>query len=804
MRANAVHIIVLLWMLANPFSNFAQQRADNFSFSNQTIELLPTSSFKSQYVIGIADMNNDGLDDIVRLSSGQNMEIQYQNTGAAFQNLRLGSIGNQEQLTLCIADVDRDSFNDILIGGDGDQVKLLYSRNEGTEYDQTLLPFSSFFLQGSNFADIDNDGWIDVFVCNDTATSRVWMNDQNGQLNYSSTAVDMDLFSPSKMNGGNYSSVWTDFDNDGDLDLYLSKCSKLATGPTDPRLINQLFVNDGNNNYREAANNFGLADNHQSWTADFQDIDNDGDMDCFLVNHMDRCRLFENDGTGQYQDITFSAGIDIRENMLHGTMRDFDNDGYVDILVAGSTGYKFYTNKGNRTFKEITGVFDDYTMGIFTTGDLNNDGYLDVYAGSDDIVYNDVLWINDRNRNNYFSLHLEGRQSNRNAIGARVEIHGPWGVQVREVRAGESYGVMNSPTLYFGLGIYTQIDRMVIRWPKGLEEVYTNISANQKMIAIEDECLYPGKNIASSGEVTICAGETLTLTAPLGIGYRWSSGQSSRAIEVDSSGEYWVIVTGRFGCESRSFTLKVTVDPDETPVIEVVGEATYCFGGGSPTTLAVADAQSYLWSNGQTNQTIVPTSSGEYTVTVQGLCGEFTSQPVTINLVDIPLRPTATGDTIPQPGVVTLTASGNQLNWYDDQNRWVGSGPVFTTTITETTTFRVRDSQEGFGITCEGPPAFVNAVIDPLTAIRNLQLSGKARVFPNPTADQLYLELLDWQATSGQLRIVDLQGREHYAQQIAAATAQTLPIPTAALPQGMYILLLVDQEETYSTRFIKR
>ena len=94
----------------------------------------------------------------------------------------------------------------------------------------------------------------------------------------------------------------------------------------------------------------------------------------------------------------------------------------------------------------MTGVFDSNDMESFALGDLNNDGFVDVYGGYASIYTNptnidDVIWLNDGNSNNHLAVQLQGVISNRNAIGARIEIYGDWGIQVREVRSGESYVV---------------------------------------------------------------------------------------------------------------------------------------------------------------------------------------------------------------------------------------------------------------------------------------------------------------------------------------------------------------------------
>ncbi|MFT4636989.1 MAG: hypothetical protein ACI8T1_000297 [Verrucomicrobiales bacterium] len=115
---------------------------------------------------------------------------------------------------------------------------------------------------------------------------------------------------------------------------------------------------------------------------------------------------------------------------------------------------------------------------------MNHDGFLDVYAGYA-ALYNtpstkpDRLFVNEANGNGFLAITLEGVASNRNGVGARLELHGAWGIQVREVRAGESYGITNSLTKVFGLGNTLQADRLIIRWPSGTVDELPHPAPNQ-------------------------------------------------------------------------------------------------------------------------------------------------------------------------------------------------------------------------------------------------------------------------------------------------------------------------------------
>ena len=152
---------------------------------------------------------------------------------------------------------------------------------------------------------------------------------------------------------GNYASVWTDFDNDGDTDLHISKCRQgSSTGAVERE--NALYVNDGTGNYSgNIIASYGLFDNEQSWVTIFEDFDNDGDMDTYTVNHTGQNYLRANDGTGNYTDVSAGSGLEISDLGSWACIgADFDNDGLIDILTESSPGFdkELYHNDGGMTF----------------------------------------------------------------------------------------------------------------------------------------------------------------------------------------------------------------------------------------------------------------------------------------------------------------------------------------------------------------------------------------------------------------------------------------------------------------------
>lgn len=465
---------------------------------------LSNSTLKSGVCIAVVDMNNDGLDDIVRKNSSSNLEIEYQSTSGTFTKLELGNIGSLWGFS--IADVDQNGYNDIIGGGNYNAIKLFLANVDGTSYTVTNLGGPNIFVQNTNFADIDNDGDIDFFSCHDDGISSAYKNDGTGNFTYDLTLINA-VSTVSSDNSGNYGSIWTDYDNDGDLDMYLSKCRLGVSDVNDGRRLNLLFQNDGSGNFTDVAGAAGLLPLSQTWATCFEDIDNDGDLDAFMINHDKDSQIYINNGDGTFTDITASSGIVTElqdaEFGIQVIMEDFDNDTFVDILMTStfsSGNHYLFMNDGDNTFTPLASPFGSEIIQSAASGDLNNDGFIDILAGYADSFNtpssnSDQLFLNDGNSNNWSEIILEGVNSNINGIGARVEIYGAWGKQIREVRAGESYGTQNSLITHFGIANATSIDKIIVRWPSGAADEIINPNINEKLSITEGDNVLSARNI---------------------------------------------------------------------------------------------------------------------------------------------------------------------------------------------------------------------------------------------------------------------------------------------------------------------
>jgi hypothetical protein len=769
---------VLLFVMLISMTQYVQAQ---FSFTNKN-SLLSTQT-NSGCCLVVADVNGDGLDDLIKLDQSTTLAIDLQNKNGTFTHY-----GNLTQISgttrmwgMAVADVDHNGWKDVAAGSGACHLVYL-SWNGSTIVANNTTLAGSYFVQNITFGDFNNDGWADLFVCDDDDYGKVYMNNSGtlkpiaqststvtigtgsksltvqtglgftagqtvkvgyngsnymtgtvtsynsgsgalvinvtsvvGSGSFNGWTVDQNIVMDININpglaiggdpydSGNYGSVWTDIDNDGDLDLYICHCRQSASSSTDVRRRDRLFINNGNGTFTESCQAHGIEIStfNQTWTTSFGDIDNDGDFDIVMTNHGIAGQILRNDGAGNFTDITSSTGF-AHPGMdpIESFVEDLDNDGWIDIVVTGGgsgDSYVMWRNNHDGTFTQDQAIPSaGHTMLSAGYGDLNHDGKIDILASYGN-VYNtptttaDVMYFNTTNNANHFvTFDLKGTVSNIGAIGARVTLYGPWGKQIREVRAGEAYGTANSFQLHFGLGTATSIDSAHIDWPSGIKTNFTNLGVDRFITVIEAQCSITDNVIP--GPYFLCSTGSLNLTAPAGYtGYLWSNGATTQTIQVSATGSYDVTVTNSCG-SNTSPLINVVQNPDETPTVTSVGNLTFCDGGS--VTLSSTAATSYLWSpGGETTQSIQASAAGSYYVTIQGFCGPATS---TNTVVSTLANPVASGSdqSWTGPHSFTLTATGNSLTWWDAQTNGtlLQSGPSYTTPVlSSTTTYWVENT----------------------------------------------------------------------------------------------------------------
>lgn len=483
----------------------------------------------------IVDANSDGLKDIYRF---QGLYLQ-QPDGTFKESTEEAGLNNPDGTSAegnvvfggIFSDYDNDGYVDIFFEDLSEFSRMFRGRGDGSFYhanEEANVHIQSV-LQGSAWADFDGDGLVDLFAGGDGQPSALYMNDGDGTFTNASANV---AYSPLR---NIYGVAAADFDNDGDIDIYIASCSQDPVAST-----NLLFENDGSGNFTDVAGSLGLDDDGGGWGVVWLDVNNDGWLDLFVANmtvsgagietRPGFNRLYVSNGAGGYSDLATTMGVagHMDDSTIGATAGDFNNDGFIDIAVANSSGpnqgIQLYINNGGSGFthyRELN-TGSSRTQAI-TSGDVNGDGWIDIVSPG---FQGDFLFYNDPGSMNHVTVALVGVASNRAGIGARVHAYAPELHQIREISAGNGMTSQSDGLeAHFGMGAHTQVDSVVVEWPSGQKDVVADVQAGERIIIVEGS----GTNPAPSGFALLePANGDMIIDAPDSIRFRWE-----HAIDVD-------------------------------------------------------------------------------------------------------------------------------------------------------------------------------------------------------------------------------------------------------------------------------
>lgn len=437
--------------------------------------------------ISVGDFNNDDLDDIyVSQSNGTNLLYQAQADGRFVEVAAQAGVAHTGTTNMSIwGDIDNDGDLDLFLGNRMEPNKLYLNLGNGTFADISVAAGINKLrlTKAAMFGDIDNDGYIDLYVANLNAQNELYKN--NGDLSFTDITFQSGATDTQIAMGA----LFFDYDNDGDLDLYLTH---------DANQANILYQNDGTGHFINVAAAANADYEGQGMGVDFGDVNNDGHLDIYITNLYENT-LLVNNGNGTFSDLSSYAGVtDL--GMGWGTLWfDYDNDGWQDIYVANDSHFApfpniLYKNNGDLTFQIVSdSTILSSMLGGYGVACLDNDmdGWLDLYLannGSGGLDKNEFFHNqNQTEAYHWVKVKTIGNVSNKAGIGTRVTLEVGEHIHVDEVCAGSGYSSQNSLTLHFGLGTATMIDRMTIRWPSGIEEVYENLAVDQLYKVVEME-----------------------------------------------------------------------------------------------------------------------------------------------------------------------------------------------------------------------------------------------------------------------------------------------------------------------------
>jgi hypothetical protein len=474
------------------------------------------------------DFDNDGLLDLVVTGWAPFEPMAfYRNKGDGTFEDRSEAAGLGRQLggLYCVqTDYNNDGYMDIFIPRGSwlpahltQRPSLLRNNGNGTFTDVTaeaglLTPTNS---TSATWADYDNDGFLDLFLCGRHHPSLLYHNKGNGTFEEVSARAGLaDLT-------GVLGAAWIDFDNDGYADLFVNIDGSIGGGTA------RLFRNNRDGTFTDVTQEMGIDGPTNGFSCCAFDFDNDGWLDIFATTRsraladvvrgmlgqphgQPTARLYRNLGGKGFQDVTKEVGLDECYAPMGSNFGDLTNDGYLDIYL-GTGDPQLSMLVPNRLFKNVAGKrFAEITASSRTghlqkghsvaIGDWDRNGTADIFIQVGGAVegdrYHNVLFQNPGQGNNWLNVKLiggqtkdgGGKKTNRAAIGARIKVvtAGPQPLTVyRHVSSGSSFGA-NPLEQHIGLGKAERVALLEIDWPaSGTKQVFRDIAANQGVVITE-------------------------------------------------------------------------------------------------------------------------------------------------------------------------------------------------------------------------------------------------------------------------------------------------------------------------------
>jgi hypothetical protein len=373
---------------------------------------------------------------------GQKDYLFHNNRDGTFVNVTdpAGIAGESQGHSATWWDYDNDGWPDLYVANDfGIPDKLYHNNRDGTFTDALahVVPHTSFSSMGSDVGDVNNDGLIDFLVADMAATTR--QKDQRGMVDQRGRSSDPP--------------------------------DHVTTAPKYQR--NALFLNTGTGRCLEASELAGLNATDWTWAVRFADLDNDGRLDLFVTNGMNR----------EQNNIDLLKRSMIAES-ISGRIRVMRDS---PVLAEANLGFR---NLGDLKFDNVSAAWglDQRSVSFGAAfGDLDGDGDLDLlYSNYQSGV---TLLRNDNDTGHRVTIDLRGTVSNRFGIGAIVRIESASGEQVRQLGPARGYMSSSEPAVHFGLGPDATIARMRVIWPSGHVQTFENIAADRRLTITEPSSL---------------------------------------------------------------------------------------------------------------------------------------------------------------------------------------------------------------------------------------------------------------------------------------------------------------------------
>lgn len=480
-----------------PFTSFGQIL---FEESAAELGLIEQRDINDGTGISFADFDGDGWDDItVATNAGEPVRF-YKNNNGIFSEVTF-TIPDAMVASKAIVWVDFDNDGDKDLFVSCETAPNQFFRNDDfTFVDITAssgLPTTNVFTNSASWADYNNDGLLDVFLANRDLAMNIpnmlYRNNGDGTFTLANASSSIGNRTENSFQGTFY-----DINNDGWLELYLIN-DRLTTK-------NVMFKNSGTGTFSDISFFSGSDYQMNAMSAGIQDYDYDGFIDMYITNtsvdggDIDPGNiLMKNNGDESFSNVSVAAGVRFDYFSWGAVWLDGDNDTFPDLYVSGQFATDgggilpaaYYDNQEDGTFDRIPdqGFEEDLAFSYGNAiGDVNNDGYPDIIVANRN-PFTDFIWLNrseEVSPNNWLKVKLQGTLSNRDGIGAKVELLANGKTQYRFTASVEGYLSQNSNSEFFGLGTATSIDMVKVYWPSGHIDQHDDLDVNQTITIIED------------------------------------------------------------------------------------------------------------------------------------------------------------------------------------------------------------------------------------------------------------------------------------------------------------------------------
>jgi hypothetical protein len=592
--------------------------------------------------VSVYDFNQDGWDDLSFCNNGDTAQF-YLNNNGNFELVELTSnyLINGDSKQILWVDYDNDGDKDIYIANYSDRIVLL--RNDGNLtftdvsiaaglYDQDLMHY------GSAWGDVDNDGYLDLYVCKyhnpDISSGFEYMNNiyrNNGDGTFTELSQGAGT---SNGIAASFQAIFFDYDSDGFQDIYIINDRFQDS--------NTMYRNNGDWTFTDVSSDIGLDLQIDAMCIAPGDFDGDGDMDMYITDSYSN-HLMENQN-GFYVNVASDYGV-LGDGTSWGSLWiDHDLDMDLDLFVANTNNV--ITIELQNSFYENLGLFflEDYeefgleedVHGTYSVamGDFNNDGHPDFAEGNNSPSDCHVYFNEGSTGKHWVKISLEGVISNRDGIGSWIRVFSGGTEQVQYTFAGENYLSQNSQHKLFGLGNNTVIDSVQIDWLSGIQNTLYNLPVDSNYHFIEG---FDNQNfIALPTGNFACYGDSVLLNAGNYESYLWNTGATSQTIYAIEDGEYTVTVEHENGLSSSSDSVFIDIGP--MLEYDLISNDVDCFGDSTGwanlTFSEELDVYNVMWNEEDWSFTEDSLAAGTYQLEVQFLDVCIDSLEVVINESD--------------------------------------------------------------------------------------------------------------------------------------------------------------------------